>query len=123
MPGPSAEGLKQAQRIEIPVVLDCIDQPDYGTRFRFAFEGQAYDMIGPRMTQLDFITWLPSYTNKTPRCEGCYKIFSPDQPVTVDNIDPTNSGHWHYRECSDIDSGFGGWFNEDGEFQMTVRKK
>ena len=50
----TAETIKQSQVMEIPVVLDCIDQDDNGTRFRFAYEGQAYDMIGPRMTQLDF---------------------------------------------------------------------
>jgi hypothetical protein len=109
--------------MEIPVVLDCIDQDANGTRFRFAYEGQAYDMIGPRMTQLDFITWLPGYANKTPRCVSCNKIFFPGQRVTIDKSDPDNSGHWHYKECNDIDSGFGGWFNEDGEFQKTDWKK
>src|SRR3989344_8302859 len=103
------EKLSDSPTPDYPLILDCIDLEDGRTQFRFAFEGMAYDMAGPKQAQSEFTSWLPEYAAKTPRCACCERVIFPGQPVTVGHITPEDSGHSHFSQhCNDTAAGFAG---------------
>lgn len=103
---------------ERPVILDCIDQGDGISKFRFAFEGKAYDMTGPSQTQIEFTDWLSGYASTTPRCACCERVIFPGQPVTLGHVAPEDSGYSHFSQgCNDTAGGFAGSFNATGELE------
>lgn len=111
-----SEKISTSPRPESPIVLDCINLEGDRTQFRFAFEGKAYDMAGPKQTQVEFTAWLPEYAAKTPRCACCERVIFPGQPVTVGHITPEDSGYSHFNpQCNDTAAGFAGSFDNDGE--------
>lgn len=117
-----AEPLREIPKLELPVVLDCIDKGEVGTVFRFAFEGKPYEMTGPHMAELEFITWLPGYAEVTPRCAGCERVIFPGQPVTTGHAEPEDSGNWHFPRCNNTAAGLGGWFDYNGDFEWAEWK-
>ena len=110
------------QSLEVPVVLDCIDQDGETTLFRFAFEGKPYEMSGPRRTETEFTEWLPGYAAATPRCADCERVIFPGEPVTIGHAEPEDSGHWHFPKCNDTAAGFAGAFNSDGQLVSAWNK-
>ncbi|HSW36824.1 MAG TPA: hypothetical protein VLG37_00440 [Candidatus Saccharimonadales bacterium] len=87
------------------------------TTLEFSFEGTDYKMEAPMtLTGNEFLSWLPDYAAKTPRCACCSELIFPGQPVTLGHIEPDDSGHSHFStRCNDTAGGYAGWFSVEGE--------
>lgn len=107
---------EETKQFEQPVILDCIPLENGAIQFRFAFEGQPYDVTTTEAlsTAYAFNEWFTNYAAKTPRCACCTKVIFPGQAVTVGNIEPDDSGHSHFPWCNDTAAGFAGAFNNEG---------
>jgi len=98
---------------EKPIIVDHFDE-EGGSRFRFTFEGEVYDVLGPSMGAEQFADWLTDYAGTTPRCACCERVIFPGQPVTLGHVNEGDSGHSHLGVCNDTAAGFAGSFTQDG---------
>lgn len=100
---------------ERPVVLDRITREQGRILYRFAFDGQPYELEGPELSPGDFTAWLTGYAAATPRCACCDRIIFPGSAITVGHVRPDDSGYSHLSdECNPTAEGFAGSFDSDG---------